>query len=100
VLECSSCTSGQTVVHQFDVVSLLCANICSLAVKDLSSIVKPEDIVTSEHLVTLLVVVSRFTEKEWLTSYESLSQFVVSLRSLDQRYLANVCFCGLDEHGS
>eukprot|EP00243_Klebsormidium_subtile_P002751 TRINITY_DN15550_c0_g1_i1.p1 TRINITY_DN15550_c0_g1~~TRINITY_DN15550_c0_g1_i1.p1 ORF type:complete len:377 (+),score=82.76 TRINITY_DN15550_c0_g1_i1:396-1526(+) len=49
----------------------------SLAVKDLSSIVKPEDIVTSEHLVTLLVVVSRFTEKEWLTSYEGLSQFVV-----------------------
>lgn len=50
----------------------------SLLVRDLSGIVKESDIVTSEHMVTLVVVVSKFAEKEWLQSYETLSNFVVS----------------------
>ncbi|KAH7332074.1 hypothetical protein KP509_20G066700 [Ceratopteris richardii] len=49
----------------------------SLAVRDLSSLVKPEDIVISEHLTTLFVIVSKFSQKDWLSSYETLSTFVV-----------------------
>ncbi|KAK6920457.1 ATPase, V1 complex, subunit C [Dillenia turbinata] len=49
----------------------------SLAVRDLSNLVKQEDIVTSEHLVTLLAVVPKYSQKDWLTSYETLTTFVV-----------------------
>ncbi|XP_074282146.1 V-type proton ATPase subunit C-like [Silene latifolia] len=49
----------------------------SLAVKDLSNLVKPEDIVSSEHLVTLLAVVSKYSQKDWLSSYETLTDYVV-----------------------
>ncbi|RWR74448.1 V-type proton ATPase subunit C [Cinnamomum micranthum f. kanehirae] len=49
----------------------------SLAVRDLSGLVKPEDIITSEHLVTLLAVVPKYSQKEWLSRYETLTQYVV-----------------------
>ncbi|CAA6660016.1 unnamed protein product [Spirodela intermedia] len=49
----------------------------SLAVRDVSNLVKPEDIITSEHLVTLLAVVSKYSQKEWLSTYETLTTFVV-----------------------
>ncbi|XVF16119.1 hypothetical protein REPUB_Repub10bG0003900 [Reevesia pubescens] len=49
----------------------------SLAVRDLSNLVKPEDIVTSEHLVTLLAIVSKYSQKDWLSSYETLTSYVV-----------------------
>ncbi|XP_041999190.1 V-type proton ATPase subunit C-like [Salvia splendens] len=49
----------------------------SLAVRDLSNLVKPEDIVSSEHLTTLLAVVSKYSQKDWLSSYESLTSYVV-----------------------
>ncbi|GAV59533.1 V-ATPase_C domain-containing protein [Cephalotus follicularis] len=49
----------------------------SLAVRDLSNLVKPEDIVTSEHLVTLLAIVPKYSQKDWLSSYETLTQYVV-----------------------
>ncbi|ERN06184.1 hypothetical protein AMTRI_Chr06g192430 [Amborella trichopoda] len=49
----------------------------SLAVRDLSDIVKPEDIITSEHLVTLLAIVPKYSQKDWLSSYETLTTFVV-----------------------
>ncbi|OEL31987.1 V-type proton ATPase subunit C [Dichanthelium oligosanthes] len=49
----------------------------SLAVRDLSNLVKPEDMVTSEHLVTLLAIVSKYSQKDWMSSYESLDTFVV-----------------------
>ncbi|KAH9607482.1 hypothetical protein KSS87_019379 [Heliosperma pusillum] len=49
----------------------------SLAVKDLSNLVKPEDIVSTEHLVTLLAVVSKYSQKDWLSSYETLTDYVV-----------------------
>lgn len=49
----------------------------SLAVRDLSNLVKPEDIITSEHLVTLLAIVPKYSQKEWLSSYETLATYVV-----------------------
>ncbi|PIA39467.1 hypothetical protein AQUCO_02600131v1 [Aquilegia coerulea] len=49
----------------------------SLAVRDLSNLVKPEDIVSSEHLVTLLAVVPKYSQKDWLSSYETLTTYVV-----------------------
>ncbi|XP_020259223.1 V-type proton ATPase subunit C [Asparagus officinalis] len=49
----------------------------SLAVRDISSLVKPEDIITSEHLVTLLAVVPKYSQKDWLSSYETLTTYVV-----------------------
>lgn len=49
----------------------------SLAVRDLSDLVKPEDIITTEHLVTLLAVVPKYSQKDWLTSYETLATYVV-----------------------
>ncbi|CAL9085549.1 V-type proton ATPase subunit [Musa troglodytarum] len=49
----------------------------SLAVRDISNLVNLEDIVASEHLVTLLAVVPKYSQKEWLSSYETLTTFVV-----------------------
>nr|KJB40646.1 hypothetical protein B456_007G072500 [Gossypium raimondii] len=49
----------------------------SLAVRDLSNMVKPEDIITSEHLVTLLAVVPKYSQKDWLSSYETLTTYVI-----------------------
>ncbi|CAL9153188.1 unnamed protein product [Musa hybrid cultivar] len=49
----------------------------SLAVRDISNLVNPEDIVASEHLVTLLAVVPKYSQKDWLSSYETLTTFVV-----------------------
>ncbi|KAI5659816.1 hypothetical protein M9H77_28609 [Catharanthus roseus] len=49
----------------------------SLAVRDLSNLVKPEDIITSEHLTTLLAVVPKYSQKDWLASYETLTTYVV-----------------------
>lgn len=49
----------------------------SLAVRDLSNLVKPEDIITSEHLTTLLAVISKYSQKDWLSSYETLTSYVV-----------------------
>ncbi|KAF3588743.1 hypothetical protein F2Q69_00026482 [Brassica cretica] len=49
----------------------------SLAVRDLSNLVKPEDVVTSEYLLTLLAVVPKYSQKDWLACYETLTDFVV-----------------------
>ncbi|GAB4826358.1 V-type proton ATPase subunit C, variant 3 [Ancistrocladus abbreviatus] len=49
----------------------------SLVVHDLSNLVKAEDIITSEHLVTLLAVVSKYSQKDWLSNYEKLTDYVV-----------------------
>ncbi|CAK9177467.1 unnamed protein product [Ilex paraguariensis] len=49
----------------------------SLAVRDLSNLVKPEDVIISEHLVTLLAVVPKYSQKDWLSSYETLTTYVV-----------------------
>ncbi|KAL0318933.1 UNVERIFIED_CONTAM: V-type proton ATPase subunit C [Sesamum angustifolium] len=49
----------------------------SLAVRDLSNLVKPEDIISSEHLTTLLAIVPKYSQKDWLSSYETLTTYVV-----------------------
>ncbi|GFP92042.1 v-type proton ATPase subunit c [Phtheirospermum japonicum] len=48
-----------------------------LAVRDLSNLVKPQDIVSSEHLTTLIAIVSKYSQKDWLSSYETLTPYVV-----------------------
>eukprot|EP00252_Welwitschia_mirabilis_P000360 TRINITY_DN10386_c1_g1_i1.p1 TRINITY_DN10386_c1_g1~~TRINITY_DN10386_c1_g1_i1.p1 ORF type:complete len:381 (-),score=69.84 TRINITY_DN10386_c1_g1_i1:138-1280(-) len=60
----------------------------SLAVRDLSNLVKPEDMVSSEHLTTLLAVVPKYSQKDWSSSYETLSNFVVP-RSTKKLYEDN-----------
>ncbi|XP_041828097.1 V-type proton ATPase subunit C 1-A isoform X2 [Melanotaenia boesemani] len=49
----------------------------NLQTRSLSGIIRKEDLVVSEYLTTLLVVVSRRSYLQWERSYESLSEFVV-----------------------
>jgi hypothetical protein len=35
--------------------------------------------ITSEHLVTLLAIVPKYSQKDWLSSYEKIDTFVVRL---------------------
>lgn len=46
--------------------------------RDLSDLVKPEDIISSENLVTLLAVVPKYSQKDWLAQYETLTTYVVN----------------------
>ncbi len=50
----------------------------SLAVRDLAGVVTSKDIISTENLVTLFVVVSKHTKLEWQSSYEKFCEFVVS----------------------
>jgi V-type H+-transporting ATPase subunit C len=49
----------------------------SLIARDLTNIIKKEDVTDSTNLTTLFVVVSRSEEKAWLSSYETLTNYVV-----------------------
>ncbi|XP_028090526.1 V-type proton ATPase subunit C-like isoform X3 [Camellia sinensis] len=49
----------------------------SLAVCDLSNLVKPQDIIITEHLTTLLAIVPKYSQKDWLSSYKTLTAYVV-----------------------
>lgn len=49
----------------------------SLAVRDIAGVVKPGLVVDSENLVSLFVVVSKYSVKEWESTYEKLCDFVV-----------------------
>uniref|UniRef100_A0A665V0A5 V-type proton ATPase subunit C n=1 Tax=Echeneis naucrates TaxID=173247 RepID=A0A665V0A5_ECHNA len=49
----------------------------SLETRSLNDIVRKEDLVVSEYLTTLLVVVTRGSYLQWEQSYESLTEFVV-----------------------
>ncbi|KAM7475784.1 hypothetical protein LguiB_023027 [Lonicera macranthoides] len=60
----------------------------SLVVRDLSTLVKPTDIITTEHLVTLLAVVPKYSQKDWLSSYETITTYVVP-RSSKKLYEEN-----------
>ena len=46
--------------------------------KDLGSIVSEKDVINTENLITLFVVVPRHQTKEWLSSYESITEYIVS----------------------
>jgi hypothetical protein len=49
----------------------------SLAVRDLSTIVSEKDVINTENLLTLFVVVPRHVKKEWLSTYESITEYIV-----------------------
>lgn len=51
----------------------------SLAVRDLTGLVSEEDAVNTENILTLFTVVSKHDKGEWLSTYETLSDFVVRL---------------------
>jgi hypothetical protein len=69
----------------------------SMAVRDLSNLVKADDVISTEHLVTLLVVVSKYSQKDWLSHYETLSSFVVcgELRQCQQFQVICLMHCQL-----
>ena len=50
----------------------------NLAVRDLAGLVQRDDLVATENLVTMFVVVPKQSRREWLATYEQLSDFVVS----------------------
>lgn len=54
----------------------------SLAVRDIGGLVKPGQLVDSENLTTLFVVVSKYSVKDWESCYEKLADFVVSRLSV------------------
>ncbi len=56
----------------------------SLAVRDLTGLVKADDAVNTENLITLFAVVTKQDKSEWLSTYETLSDFVVSAICLVQ----------------
>lgn len=64
----------------------------SLAVRDLSDIVPLEKIVSTENLTTLVTVVPKSSEREWMSSYETLTEYVVPRSSTkvaeDAEYVA------------
>ena len=49
----------------------------SLAVRDLTGLISEDDAVNTENLITLFTVVSKHDKREWLSTYETLSDFVV-----------------------
>jgi len=68
-----------------------------MAVRDLSNLVKADDVISTEHLVTLLVVVSKYSQKDWLSHYETLSSFVVcgELKQCQQFHVTCLMHCWL-----
>lgn len=50
----------------------------SLAVRDISTLVKPSQVIDSENMTTVFVVVGKYAIKDWETSYEKMCSFVVS----------------------
>jgi hypothetical protein len=51
-------------------------------VRDISTMVKPSQLIDSENLTTLFVIVSKFGLQEWEATYEKLSNFVVGMGQL------------------
>lgn len=50
--------------------------------RDIGGLVKPGQLVDSENLTTLFVVVSKYSVKDWESCYEKLADFVVSRLSV------------------
>lgn len=61
----------------------------SLAVRDLSGLVSSKDIISTENLVTLFVVVSKHNKLEWQSSYEKFCEFVVSQARLESNHVCS-----------
>lgn len=49
----------------------------TLATRSLHDVVRPDDLVETEYLTTLLVVVPRHAYREWAAQYERLTEFVL-----------------------
>lgn len=49
----------------------------TLVVRDLANLVEPDDVISTENLMTLFVVVPKSGKAEWNTNYERLSDYVV-----------------------
>ncbi|KAG0610506.1 hypothetical protein M758_7G071700 [Ceratodon purpureus] len=49
----------------------------SLSIRDLTTLVRVEDMVNTEHMTTLAVIVPKPSQEEWMLNYEKLSLFVV-----------------------
>ena len=49
----------------------------NLAVRDLAGLVHRDEVVSTENLGTMFVVVPKLARAEWLATYEQLSEFVV-----------------------
>lgn len=49
----------------------------NLLVKSLADVVKPNDMIETEYLTTLLVVVPKYIYKEWNATYENLTNFIL-----------------------
>jgi len=64
-----------SVKGQLNVISRKAAG--SLATRDIGELVSGTDLVDTENLTTLCVAVPKFSQKEWIESYETLAQFVV-----------------------
>ncbi|KAI8002155.1 V-type proton ATPase subunit C, partial [Camellia lanceoleosa] len=58
----------------------------SLAVCDLSNLAKPQDIIITEHLTILLAIVPKYSQKDWLSSYKTLTAYVVKIPLLSPEY--------------
>lgn len=65
----------------------------SLAVRDVSTVVKPSMVIDTEHLITLFVVVSKFAVKEWDETYEKMCSFVVG-GPAGPAGAVSACLCG------
>ncbi len=71
----------------------------SLAVRDLAGVVSSKDIISTENLVTLFVVVSKHTKLEWQSSYEKFCEFVVSQITQDMLCcLSGLVCCAASTH--
>jgi len=57
----------------------------SLAVRDISGLVQPGQLVDSENLGTLFVVVGKYSVKDWEACYQGLADFVVREAAPRQR---------------
>lgn len=49
----------------------------SLSGRDLTTLVRDEDIINTEHMTTLAVVVPKAAQQEWMLNYEKLCDYVV-----------------------
>ncbi|KXZ57041.1 ATPvC1 [Gonium pectorale] len=49
----------------------------SLAVRDIHQLVQPQQVIDTEHLTTLFVIVTKFSAKDWKDGYEKMCDFIV-----------------------
>lgn len=58
----------------------------SLSGRDLTTLVRDEDIINTEHMTTLAVVVPKAAQQEWMLTYEKLCDYVVNTSAAQTCY--------------